>query len=176
MTMILVRKLAPDDVPAYRELRLLGLKESPTAFGSSYEQESVQPPEYFEGRIACSAERLALGAFDGDRLIGVVGFVRDAGVKTRHRGAIYGMYVHPDWRRKGVGRELMTMILAELESLPGLRWVRLSVTVGNDAAQRLYESLGFAVYGEEPEVLMVEGVAYAERHMVRKIPPVSSTL
>lgn len=166
--MITLRKLTPSDVPAYRELRLLGLQESPTAFGSSHEQESVEPPEFFAGRIENTADRMVLGAFGGDRLIGTIGFVRDGGVKTRHRGAIWGMYVHPDWRGKGVGRILIEALLAELDSLPDLRWVRLSVTVGNDAAQRLYESLGFSVYGEEPEVLLVDGVYYGERHMSRR--------
>src|SRR5690606_5864750 len=114
--------------------------------------------------------RLSLGAWADDRLIGVVSFVRDEGVKTQHRGAIYGMYVHPDWRRKKVGHAMLKALLDEVDRLPGLRWVRLSVTAGNDAAQRLYESLGFTVYGEEPDVLLVDNVFYGERHLTRKSP------
>jgi ribosomal protein S18 acetylase RimI-like enzyme len=173
---ITLRKLTLDDAPAFRELRLYGLQECPTAFGASFEQESVQPLEFFAGRIASSADRMVMGAFDGDRLIGVAAFVRDAALKTRHRGAIYSMYVHPDSRGRGAGRNLLEALLSEVESVPGLRSVRLSVTVGNDRAQQLYESLGFTVYGEEPEVLLVDGVYYAERHLVRKllIPPEKS--
>lgn len=167
--MATLRKLSADDAPAYRELRLYGLQESPTAFGSSVEQEGPQPLEFFADRLADKADRSVWGAFVGDRLVGVAAFVRDGGVKTRHRGAIYGMYVHPDWRRQGVGRDLLEALLAEVDSLPGLRWVRLSVTVGNDPAQRLYESLGFSIYGEEPEVLLIDGIAYAERHLVRRV-------
>lgn len=169
--MITLRKLTSDDAPAYRELRLHGLQESPTAFGSSYEQESPQPLEFFAGRIEGSADRVVMGAFDGDRLVGVVAFVRDTGVKTRHRGAIYSMYVHPDWRRQKVGRKMLQALLAEVEQLPGMRWVRLSVTVGNEPAQRLYESLGFTLFGEEPEVLWIAGVFYAERHLAKRIGP-----
>uniref|UniRef100_UPI004049576E GNAT family N-acetyltransferase n=1 Tax=Cephaloticoccus sp. TaxID=1985742 RepID=UPI004049576E len=165
----MLRKLTIDDASVFRELRLYGLQESPTAFGASFEQESVQPLEFFAGRIASSADRMVMGAFDGDRLIGMVAFVRDTALKTRHRGAIYSMYVHPDSRGQGAGRELLKALLSEIASLPGLRSVRLSVTVGNDPAQRLYESLGFTVYGEEPEVLLVDGVFHGERHMVRKV-------
>lgn len=167
--MVTLRKLTTDDARTYRELRLYGLQESPTAFGSSFEQEGPRPLEFFADRLADKADRLVWGAFAGDRLVGVAAFVRDIGVKTRHRGAIYGMYVHPDWRRQGVGRDLLKTLLAEVDSQPGLRWVRLGVTVGNAAAQRLYESLGFTVYGEEPEVLLIDGVAYGERHLVRRI-------
>lgn len=168
--MLILRKLTIDDAPAYRELRLLGLKESPTAFGSSTERESPQPMEFFANRLADRPGCLSIGAFVNDRLIGVVSFVRDEGVKTQHRGAIYGMYVHPDWRRKKVGRDMLKALLDEVDQMPGLRSVRLSVTVGNDAAQRLYESLGFIVYGEEPEVLFVDNVFYGERHLTRKSP------
>jgi ribosomal protein S18 acetylase RimI-like enzyme len=167
--MITLRKLTPGEVHAYRGLRLHGLQESPAAFGASFAQESARDLAFFENRTAATKDQWILGAFDEARLCGVVGFARDDGPKTSHKGLIWGMYVHPGWRRKGVGRRLMEAMLAELDALPGLRWVRLSVTAGNDGAQRLYESFGFAVYGEEPEVLWVNGVFYAERHMVRRI-------
>lgn len=168
--MIILRKLARADATAYRDLRLLALRESSAAFGSSYEQESVHPLEFFEGRLAEDTNRIVMGAFDRDRLVGVVVFVRDDGIKARHRGAIYSMYVHPEWRRRKIGRMMLQELLTEVEQLPGMRWLRLTVTAGNDSAQRLYESLGFTVYAEEPEVLFIDGVFYAERHMLRKIP------
>ena len=49
--MLPIRLLTLADLDAYRELRLLGLQESPTAFGSSYERESVQDSEFFAKRI-----------------------------------------------------------------------------------------------------------------------------
>jgi len=164
-----MRLLTCSDVDAYRELRLLGLRESPTAFGSSYERESVQDAEFFAKRITASDDQWVLGAFAEDRLVGVVSFVRDDGDKTRHRGALYGMYVHPDWRGRGVGRQLMVAMLKRTDALAGLRSVRLSVTDGNTAAEQLYESLGFERYGSEPEVLLVNGRYYGEHHLVRAI-------
>lgn len=167
--MLLICLLTPSDVDAYRELRLFGLKESPTAFGSSYERESVQEVDFFEQRIMATENRWTVGAWIEDHLIGVLSFVRDDATKTRHRGALYAMYVHPEWRGRGVGRQLMQEMLKRVDEVPGLRWVRLSVTDGNVAAERLYESFGFKCYGDEPEVLLVNGRYYGERHLIREI-------
>ncbi len=168
--MIMVLLLSGNNVKAYRELRLHGLQESPTAFGSSYERESVQDDEFFAQRIAATDDQWTCGAFAGGRLVGVLSFVRDAGDKTRHRGALYGMYVHPDSRRQGIGRQLMVDMLKRTDALSGLRSVRLSVTDGNTAAEKLYQSLGFGRYGSEPEVLCVDDRYYGEHHLVRRMP------
>ena len=63
--MLQTRLLTPSDLDAYRELRLLGLQESPTAFGSSYERESVQDAEFFAKRITATDDQWSLGAFSG---------------------------------------------------------------------------------------------------------------
>ncbi len=162
-----LRLLSVEDLEAYRELRLLGLQESPTAFGSSNERESVQDDEFFEKRITATDDQWSLGAFAEDRLVGVLSFVRDSGVKTKHRGALWGMYVHPDWRGQGIGRQLMVDMLKRIDALAGLRWIRLSVTSGNVVAEKLYESLGFVRYGDEPEAMFVDGKYYGMHHLIR---------
>ena len=165
-----LRILNHTDATRYRQLRLLALQESPTAFGSSHEQESGQDLDFFAGRILHNAERWVLGAFEGDALIGVVGFIRDGGLKTRHKGAIWGMYVRADRRGHGIGRQLMVEALSRIDAMPDLRRVRLSVTTNNAPAKNLYQSLGFVVYGDEAEALCVGGQYYGEYHLVRTIP------
>lgn len=54
--------------------------------------------------------------------------------------------VHPDHRRQGLGRKLMVEIL-ERASEAGATCSTLEVRAGNDAAIKLYESLGFQVCG-----------------------------
>jgi ribosomal protein S18 acetylase RimI-like enzyme len=57
-------------------------------------------------------------------------------------GAIYDLVVSPEHRGGGLGRRLVLALLAELESLGAPRVV-LSTAEPNQAAQRLFESLGF---------------------------------
>lgn len=162
-----LRQLAPGDADLFRSVRLLGLQESPTAFGASYAQEVQMPTERFAERLTGTPDRWVIGAFSEDALIGMIGFIRDAGEKMRHKGNIWGMYVVPEHRQKRVGRALLQEAIARLELLPGLRVVRLSVVTSNHVAIRLYEAFGFVRYAEEPDALCVDGTFYSEFHMAR---------
>lgn len=162
---LVYRRLAPSDVTEYRRLRLYGLRESPAAFGSSFEEESKRPLPMFVGRLESSDGQWTIGALAGKRLAGVVSLVRDPSLKRRHRAAIYGMYVAPGWRRKGVGRELICRAIAVAESLAGVKQLHLGVVSSNRPALRLYESVGFVSYGEEPRALFIRGRYYAERFL-----------
>ena len=46
-------------------------------------------------------ENFTLGAFEGDKLIGMATFIRETGLKERHKGRIYGVYVTSSQRGKG---------------------------------------------------------------------------
>lgn len=165
--MITLRQLTKDDVADFRRVRLMGLQESPAAFGASHAQEEKIPVEELAKRLDGTADRWIIGAFEKN-LVGVLGFIRDSGEKSRHKGIIWGMYVVPSFRGQGAGRALVEEALARIDALPGLRSVRLSVVTSNQVALRLYEKLGFIRYGEEAEALCVNGEFHAEFHMVRR--------
>lgn len=165
-TEITFRRLTPADAADYRRLRLYGLREYPKAFGTSYEEESALSLDALAARVAETAGKWTLGAFRGKRLVGLVTVIRDTQLKTRHRAAIYGVYVSPACRGEGVGRGLLTRAIADVRALEGVRQVRLSVGSTNRTAFRLYASLGFVKYGEEPQALFIEGRFYDETLMV----------
>ncbi|MGE5554030.1 MAG: ribosomal protein S18-alanine N-acetyltransferase [Betaproteobacteria bacterium] len=64
-------------------------------------------------------------------------------------GHITNLAVHPDARRRGVGRRLLDA-LCNLAVARGLRRLTLEVRVSNVAAQHLYESFGFLPAGVRP--------------------------
>ncbi|MFO1447814.1 MAG: GNAT family N-acetyltransferase [Opitutaceae bacterium] len=164
-----IRPLSRDDAEALRQIRLGGLEESPTAFGSSYAQEAARPIECFTDRVSANDDKWVLGSFDGNSLVGVIGFVRNAGEKERHKEFVWGFYVLPVHRGKGVGRLLFSEMMKRVDVVPGLRAVQLSVVASNLAAVKLYEAFGFSIYGTEAEALCVGGTFHAEYHMVRRI-------
>ena len=166
--MITLRQLAKEDAASYRRVRLLGLQESASAFGASYAQEEKMSLDDFARRLEPTPVHWVVGAFEDAELVGAIGFMRDGGDKSRHKGFIWGMYVIPTWRGRGVGRALVEEALRRIDALPGLRSVRLAVVTSNEGALRLYEKLGFIRYGEEHEALCVDGVFHSQYHMVRK--------
>src|SRR5438093_7865966 len=88
---MIARVLAEADAPAFYSLRQRALREHPEAFGMSPEE--VGPVEVVAERFrADTASSFVMGAFDPE-LVGIVGCVRERGVKQRHVALIWGMYV-----------------------------------------------------------------------------------
>jgi ribosomal protein S18 acetylase RimI-like enzyme len=110
-----------------------------------------------------------LGAFEGGRLAGMVTFVRDTGVKDRHKGHIYGVYVSASHRGKGVGRALINQLLERAKRDPSLEQIQLAVGTTQDAAKGLYRSFGFVTYGTEPRGLKVGSTYVDEDHMILRL-------
>ncbi len=62
------------------------------------------------------------------------------------RGAITRMRVHPDHQRRGYGRSILEQ-LEECAAALGIGELTLDTTVGQTAAQGLYEGMGYAETG-----------------------------
>ena len=159
---VLIRELAPDDAAAFQELRLHGLQESPSAFAGSYEDECDIPLATIAERLAPQPDRCVLGAFDEQRLIGLLGLKREGARKLAHKAFLWGMYVNPAVRRCGTGRQLVAEALARAAAMPGVRQVNLGVNASNIAAIRLYEAMGFVAYGLERGFMLLDGQLHDE--------------
>jgi len=66
---------------------------------------------------------------------------------------------------KGLGRALLKELIRQLRSQPGLEQVALGVSIENIAAKRLYESLGFEIYGCEARALKI-GDSYVDEELM----------
>lgn len=156
-----IRILTADDAAVYQALRLRGLRQSPAAFGSTYENEAGIPLEEIAERLACGADGddVIFGAFDdeGGALVGLAGVRRGTSLKTRHRGGVWGMYVAPEARGRSVGRALVSALIAHARTLEGVERLVLGVESGNDAARALYHALGFVTCGIEPQAYKLDG-------------------
>ncbi|CAG2136743.1 GNAT family N-acetyltransferase [Cupriavidus numazuensis] len=170
-----LRLLTPADAPAFQALRLAGLVEAPEAFASSLEEETDLPIEVVAGRLAANDDGAVFGAFDGSELAGVVGVLREAKRKHRHKAFIWGMYIAPAWRDRKLGRALMEVALQRAASMPDVRQVTLCVNAGSTGAVRLYESLGFVRFGLEPEALYVAPHFHDKLDMVYRLPATTAS-
>lgn len=169
-----LRRLTPDDAPASRALRLLGLKESPASFGRSFREEASQPLSFFEQRLAAGGPAATFGAFVDVELIGMITLLRAAGLKENHKATIVGLYVHPEHRRRGVARKLVARALRAASGLDGVRQLRVAVVATNAPALALYEAFGFSIYGREPEALRQGGRFLDELLLARPVPGLRS--
>ncbi|MER2261753.1 MAG: GNAT family N-acetyltransferase [Psychrobacillus sp.] len=161
-----VRRLTGEDAEAYWELRLEALKNNPEAFGTSYE-EAVQrenPIERVRSNFQVN-ENYTLGAFEEDKLVGMVTLLQESGSKMKHRANIFAMYVSPHGRRKGVGKALLEQAIRQAKETNEIEKINLSVVSSNESAKNLYQQLGFKVFGIEEMALKERDVYFEEHHM-----------
>ncbi len=163
---IKIRRLTSADAVAYRDIRLAGLKDSPEAFGSTFARENAQPLMWFCNRLRKSQ---VFGAFRSTAILGIAGFAIREGEKERHKGLLWGMYVRPDTRNTGMGRQLLEAVIDYARDHVEL--IQLSVVSGNERARRLYASLGFVEYGVEKNSLKQDGHYHDEILMALDLMP-----
>lgn len=161
-----LRALTAADALPYRELMLEAYVQAADAFTSTADERAREPLSWWAQRIASEAgQTQCFGAFEAGRLVGSVALEYCAKPKTRHSALVLGMYVRPDHRRRGAAAALMQAAIAAARARPGLRVLRLTVTQGNEAAIRLYESLGFSAWGIEPSAILTPSGYRAKVHM-----------
>lgn len=143
----------------------------PDAFTSTVAEREKRPPAWWKARLSDEPDtaRLVLGAFDGSTLVGVVGLSFERRERARHKATLFGMYVRPPWRGRGIGRQLVVAALTHACKRPGVRVIQLTVTEGNVPAVALYESCGFVRFGVEPMAIAVGSEYLAKVHMWRRI-------
>ena len=162
-----IRVLNEADADMYQSLRLSALQTNPESFGSTYEREVQFSVEMVRERVRPAEDRYVLGAFAEDgSLEGIVRFMRDTDLKSKHKGNIYGMYVAPEVRGQGVGKALMAEAIERAKEFEGVEQIHLQVVSTNGSAKKLYESLGFETYGVEPRALKANGQYFDEDLMV----------
>lgn len=149
-------------------IRLAALKTEPASFGAVYASEAKRPLRAYQERLASSR---VFGAYDDKtgRIIGMVGFRQEEGLKDQHKGYLWGFYVEPDYRGASVGRALIAVLLEAAASI--VEQIHLSVIADNINTIAFYERLGFIRYGTEPRALKTEGHYMDEVLMVMFLCP-----
>jgi len=155
--LVSVRQAVLRDAHAVRVLRLEGLLLNPEAFGSDYEREVIQPVTKWEERLSPQPNNVVFVAESSTELVGMCGVFRSELVKIKHSASIYGVYVRPDWRGRGLGVRLIVASLGWARQ-NGLKIVKLAVVSSNAAAIRGYQKAGFREYGLEPAALFYAGM------------------
>ena len=125
---VTVEPMRLEDVPAVHEIERLSFSTPWPAYAFEQELKGNRLARYLVARA-------------GDAVVGFSGLwlmVDEAHITT--------FSVHPDWRRQGIGRQLMLSI-TELAIGIAARRMTLEVRVSNEAAQGLYRSFGFDVTG-----------------------------
>lgn len=160
-----VRVLTPADAPAFQALRLQALIEDPVAFASSYDDERDTPLSLIAERLAPARDRAIVGAFDADVLVGLAAWHREEMDMLWHNGFVWGVFVAPSYRGRGLARRLMQLVIALARRAGGIRELCLTAYADNHRARVLYESLGFEIQDRETVTIRMDGRRHDDLHM-----------
>ena len=159
--MIRLHPITPQLVADYKAVRLRALKDSPSAFGSTYQREVQFTDEEWNARAArLQGGRDAgfLALCDGEYAGLALCFFDKA---DPHKAELVSMWVAPEQRRHGVGR-LLVEAIADRAAQHDATTLRLMVTSNNYPALDFYQRIGFSPtgltepYPNDPNILQQE--------------------
>jgi ribosomal protein S18 acetylase RimI-like enzyme len=175
-------RLGPADAPRYSRLRRRMLVESPWSFGAAPEDdEALEPARLAEllrdaesaifGMEAPAVERAGGGrtAAAGTELVAAAAVERMKRPRFAHRARIWGVFVEPEHRGRGLGRAVVEAAVAAARGWAGVDYVDLAVSANAPAAEHLYRRLGFVAWGREPEATEHAGRRHDEIHMTLRL-------
>jgi len=164
---IVIRKLQPHESNIYREIRLACLKNASAYFGSTYEEEILNPKLKFETFIENdSSDHFIFGAFDAEKLIGITGFTRMNRKRDQHRGELVQVYLDANYRGQNIGEKLIRSVVEYTFTMDGLEQIQLSAVASNQSAIKLYEKVGFRTFGVQPSYFKV-GNEYVDQQFMQ---------
>jgi ribosomal protein S18 acetylase RimI-like enzyme len=159
--MVEIKQLTPNDFKKWRDLRLESLQNHPENYLSSFEEESKRTDEEWQNVLA---NNFIVGMFFNSELISIVSLTISPRFKSQHKGEIWGVYTHPNHRGKGCAAKLIRHVINETKNK--LHQYILTCTTTNTGAFKIYQQLGFVVYGTESKSIKVKNKYYDEYLMV----------
>ena len=149
-----IERLAPDDWPLARAVRVAALLESPAAFGSTVERETARPESEWRERLAGNAWIAAVAevetevvAGDGTRTVHSPAVGLACGIGDGPVRELGSMWVAPAHRGSGLAAALVSAVLTWARE-DGATSVTLWVVETNARATAFYARCGFAPTGE----------------------------
>jgi ribosomal protein S18 acetylase RimI-like enzyme len=179
-----VMRLTPADAERYVQLRRRMLSLAPWAFSDTpADDEAVHILQLAEllaqEHHATFAVEAELPPRHGDphpsevdarpRLVASASLTRAKSPKFAHRARVWGVFVEPECRGRKLGKALMHAVIAQGRGWGGVEFLDLGVSANSPEAQRLYESVGFQMWGREPEATEHEARRYDELHMTLRL-------
>ena len=141
---ITYRKLTENDLDEFILMRIVQLREE----GATEDIDLVPALKDYYHRHLSDGTFVSWLALDGEKIIGTSGmsFVEKPpyfGCPTGRIGLLSSMFTDPDYRRRGIARELLDRVVSEARSY-GCGTVQITAS---DMGMKLYSAYGFKSNG-----------------------------
>jgi ribosomal protein S18 acetylase RimI-like enzyme len=138
-----IERMQPDGWQRVRAVRLRALADAPDAFGTTLAEDEARPLAVWRTRLEAPEAATFVAIVDGLDVGLAVGRPHDG---REAAAGLFGMWVAPGCRGRGVGDALVDAVIAWAQA-GGYRRVLLDVADDNAPAIALYQRKGFAPTG-----------------------------
>lgn len=142
--MIAYQKLTKKELDTFIQMRIRQLREE----GATEDIDLVPALQDYYNRHMCEGTFVSWLAMDGDRIVGTSGmsFVEKPpyfGCPSGKMGLLSSMFTDPEYRRKGIAKELLSRVVEEARAY-GCGTVQITAS---DMGVLLYTDFGFVKNG-----------------------------
>jgi len=148
-----IRQLIPDEWEMYRDIRLESLRVEPDAFMSKHEDEASRSEADWRKRVSSTTSPFSIKLFavENERAAGMAGLFQDRDGKDSDIVNVFGVYVSPDYRGKGISSQLLAELIRLADEVDGVKIIRLTVKKTQLPAISLYQKYGFKTVSDSEE-------------------------
>ena len=165
----MIRELGPQDAAHFRALRQAAMQLDESGMIAVWDDWHAQPLSDIAEMLRQEQESLndfILGAFEEGELIGMIGFFRPTKPTLGSKGHVWGTFLLPSWRGKGVAGQLLDELIRRARRLPNLMQIQITCGSHHKNSIALYQSRGFRIFATESNALRVGDRYYDELYMM----------
>ncbi|TAA43724.1 GNAT family N-acetyltransferase [Corallincola spongiicola] len=157
-----IRAYAPTDLPA-----LAKMLSSPAVFPNTTRQpynsvEMIAP-------LFADLSHTHLVAYSGEDLVSTGSLLTNQNPRRKHSAEL-AITVAPEWQGKGIGSQMLALLLAQADNWLNLLRIELVVFADNQAGIALYKKYGFEVEGLRKADAFKNG-EYCDSYMMARLSP-----
>jgi RimJ/RimL family protein N-acetyltransferase len=139
-----IRRLREEDWQELRAIRLHALQSDPSVFRSNHEKESAMTEADWKGLLQTEDAAIFL-LVDEVAPIGMTGIAVDRGDPRKKRAVLWGSWLEPRWRGRGLSHRMYQERLAWAQQHPTIETVVVSHRASNLRSQQAIQKHGFVM-------------------------------
>jgi len=139
------------------------LMREPEEITLSLEQQEA----FLRGKEEAERELMLIAELDGEHVGNCSVSSLGNYERYRHRCSV-AIALYQKYCGLGIGKQMLQTVL-DVAKTCGYEQAELEVVTTNEAAIRLYQSLGFEIYGELKHSMKYKDGSYAEEYLMRKV-------
>ena len=147
-----MKRLREDDWPDLRSMRLKALKSDSSVFASSYEKESAMTEADWKRRLQTENDAAIFLLYEDDVPVGMTGIGVDRNDSTKRRAILWGSWLEPRLRGKGLSHLMFAERIAWARQHPTIERITVFHRASNAAARHAILKHGFLATQELDEL------------------------